>query len=72
MNVFDTVVERRKAFLGEFYPERLKEIKSMAMKAVDNSLAMFEVVCCEANYLLNKLDQEVFYAWLWQYVSIYY
>ena len=80
MNVFETSVERRKAFLREFYPDKYMKIKNMAIKAIDGTKENFEDAtkenfvdtCLEANYTLGKLDQEVFYSWLWQYVSIYY
>ena len=72
MNVGETCVERRKAFLREFYPERYKMIQDMAIKAVDGTLENFTVTCLKAVEFLGKLDQEVFYSWLWQYASIYY
>ena len=72
MNVVETCVERRKAFLREFYPERYERIQNMAIKAVDGTLENFTVTCLEAVEFLGKLDQEVFYSWLWQYASIYY
>lgn len=72
MNVAETCVERRKAFLREFYPERYKTIQNMAIKAVDGTLENFTMTCLETVEFLSKLDQEVFYAWLWQYASIYY
>lgn len=88
MNVEETSVERRKAFLREFYPERYTKIKDMAIKAidgtkknfadgtkknfVDNTKENFIDTCLEANNTLCKLDQEVFYSYLWQYLSIYY
>ena len=71
-DVFETSVERRKQFLREFYPDRLTKIKDMAMKAVDGTKENFVNVCLQVNMELGKLDQEVFYSWLWQYASIYY
>lgn len=72
MNVFETSVERRKQFLREFYPDRLTRIQDMAIKAIDGTKENFVDTCLEANRTLGKLDQEVFYSWLWQYASIYY
>ena len=72
MNVAETCVERRKAFLREFYSERYEMIQNMAIKAVDGTLENFTMTCLEVVKFLGKLDQEVFYSWLWQYASIYY
>lgn len=72
MNVEETSVERRKQFLREFYPDKYTKIKDMAIKAIDGTKKNFVDTCLEANNTLCKLDQEVFYSWLWQYVSIYY
>ena len=72
MNVEETSVERRKQFLREFYPNRFTKIKNMAIKAIDGTKENFVDTCLEANHTLGKLDQEVFYSWLWQYASIYY
>ena len=83
MNVSETSVERRKQFLEEFYPERIDELKNLAIKAwdgvrdkihhkTDNSAENFVNVCLYVNAKYGKLDQEVFYCWLWQYASIHY
>lgn len=72
MNVEETSVERRKQFLRDYYPDRLVRIQYMAIKAIDGTKENFVNTCLEANSTLEKLDQEVFYSWLWQYVSIYY
>ena len=72
MNVTETSVERRKQFLRDYYPDRLTRIQGMAIKAIDGTKENFVNVCLEANSIFGKLDQEVFYAWLWQYASIYY
>lgn len=71
-DVFETSVERRKQFLRDFYPERYHKIQDMAMKAIEGTKENFVNVCLRANVKFGKLDQEVFYAWLWQYASIYY
>lgn len=71
-DVFETSVERRKQFLRDFYPERYHKIQDMATKAIDGTKENFVNVCLQANVEFGKLDQEVFYAWLWQYASIYY
>lgn len=72
MNVTETSVERRKTFLQEFHPERLDRIVELATKAADGTAEGFVEHCLTANAIFCKLDQEVFYHYLWQYVSIHY
>lgn len=71
-DVFETSVERRKQFLRDFYPERYYKIQDMAMRAIGGTKENFVNVCLRANVEFGKLDQEVFYSWLWQYASIHY
>lgn len=72
MNVFETSVERRKQFLRDYHPDRLTRIQNLVIKAIDGTKENFVNTCLEANNVLGKLDQEVFYSWLWQCASIYY
>lgn len=72
MSVNETSIERRKKFLEEFHPETLDRIVELATKAANGTAESFVQYCLTANAIFCKLDQEVFYHYLWQCVSIYY
>ena len=67
MYMEETNIEKRKKILEELRPEAI-----LATKAADGTVENFIETCLAANTIFCESALEVFYYYLWQYVSMYY
>lgn len=72
MYMEETNIEKRKKILEELRPEAIYHIARLATKAADGTVENFIETCLAANTIFCESALEVFYYYLWQYVSMFY